>query len=404
MRIQTRYVVLFLTLVVQASTSLVQQGIGALVPFIAAALALDHAHVGIAVASMSAGSAAFTALSGIAVDYFGERAVILSTGVATGLALVGASLVPSYGWLVFWLFVFGIGYGASTPAGGRAVLLWFTKDRGFAMGVRQTGVPVGGLVGTLLLPLVASHAGYRWALAAGGLLCIALSTAAALAYRSPDGAAHVSAQPLGELWRGMLRIARSAESLAVNATCGLLVSAQYVVISFLALSLISRAHAGIQLAAAALAVVQAAAAVGRLLWGTVSDRVFGGDRMAPMAVLCVIAAAGMLWLAALRHPSAPAALGVAAVLGLSAAAWNGLFAAVQAEIGGPERAGSSLGVGLTAIYGAGALAPPLFGALVDRAGFALAWHVLSAVVLLGVLPALTARRLLRAQRAAAAAA
>ena len=51
--------------------------------------------------------------------------------------------------------LFGAAYAASTPAGGRAILAWFDRDRGFAMGIRQTGVPVGGLLGALTLPLVA---------------------------------------------------------------------------------------------------------------------------------------------------------------------------------------------------------------------------------------------------------
>lgn len=403
MRIHARYVILLLTVVVQAATSLVQQGIGSLMPFIAHALTLDHARVGLAVASISAGAAGFTALSGIAVDYFGERAIILWTGVATGLSLVAAALIPSFGWLVFWLFLFGMGYGASTPAGGRAILLWFTTERGLAMGIRQTGVPVGGLIGAILLPLIAAHAGYQWALAVGGFLCVSLSSLAALSYRSPDGALDAKPQPLRKLAHGMLRIARSPRSIAVNLTCGVLVSAQYTVLSFLALSLIARAHASIALAAAALAVAQAAAAVGRLLWGSVSDRLFGGDRMAPIVLLCLVAAVALLWLARLQSSSVTPVMCVAVLLGISVAAWNGLFAAVQAEIGGPELAGSSLGIGLTVIYGAGAIAPPIFGALVDHTSFPFAWNVMAVLMLLGVIPGLAARRLLREHHASATA-
>ncbi|TAM61870.1 MFS transporter [bacterium] len=401
MRTYSRYTVLALTVIVQAAISLVQQGFGSIVPFIAVALALDHAHVGLAVAATSAGSAAFTALSGVAVDYFGERAIILSTGLCSGLALIAAAAFANFEWLVLCLFLFGVAYGASTPAGGRAILLWFTHNRGFAMGIRQTGVPIGGLCGALLLPLIAAHAGYRWSLAAGGLICIGLSTAAALAYRSPDGADAAASPHLRALLRGMLRIARSPRSIYVNLTCGVLVSAQYAVLSFLVLSLIARAHTGIALAAAALAVAQAGAAGGRLLWGALSDKLFDGDRMLPMALICVLSAVTLWWLAALTGGSTALILSVALLLGLTTAAWNGLFAAVQAEIGGADLAGSSLGVGLTAIYGAGAIAPPLFGLLVDHAGFSFAWHVLAVVTLLGIAPALAARRLLRAQVSAA---
>lgn len=42
-------------------------------------------------------------------------------------------------------------YASTTPAGGQAVLSWFTADRGTAMGVRQTGVPIGAATAGLIL-------------------------------------------------------------------------------------------------------------------------------------------------------------------------------------------------------------------------------------------------------------
>ncbi len=87
-------------------------------------------------------------------------------------ALLAATLFPSYAWLVLTMAVFGAGYAASTPAGGRAVLVWFDRDRGFAMGIRQTGVPVGGLVGALTLPAVAHAAGYRAAFVFAAVLVL----------------------------------------------------------------------------------------------------------------------------------------------------------------------------------------------------------------------------------------
>src|SRR6202048_3581535 len=95
------------------------------------------------------------------------------SGRAMRLALLAATLFASYWWIVACIGVFGAGYAASTPAGGRAILAWFDRDRGLAMGIRQTGVPVGGLFGALTLPLVAHVAGYRGAFAfAAGVVAV----------------------------------------------------------------------------------------------------------------------------------------------------------------------------------------------------------------------------------------
>ena len=80
-----------------------------------------------------------------------------------------------------------------------------------------------------------------------------------------------------------------------------------------------------------------------------------------------------------------------AILGVSAAGWNGLMAAALAEVGGTERAASALGLGLTAIFAASAVAPSLFGAVADHTSLPAAWAVNAAIVLLGLAPMLWLR-------------
>jgi MFS family permease len=64
---------------------------------------------------------------------------------------------------------------------------------------------------------------------------------------------------------------------------------------------------------------------------------------------------------------------------------------VLAEIGGPEAAGSAMGVGLTFTYAAGFVAPPVFGLLVDTRGFSFAWRLLALMLILAALVALAVR-------------
>jgi hypothetical protein len=102
------------------------------------------------------------------------------------LSLLAAAAVQNYVWLVVCIFVFAIGYAPVMLAGGRAILAWFKRDRGFAMGIRQTGVPVGGLLGAIVLPLAASHFdGYRGALVTAAVLVGVPSLLASVFYREP---------------------------------------------------------------------------------------------------------------------------------------------------------------------------------------------------------------------------
>lgn len=378
-------VLLWMTLA-QAGATLDQQGLGSLAPFFASSLRLDHAALGTLFGAIYLGSTLFTAPSGILVDRYGERAVVVASGIAMGIAVACGSLVESDRWLLGCLFVFGAAYAASSPAGGRAILRWFARNRGLAMGIRQAGAPVGGAVGAVLLPVVALHGGYRWALVCGGGLCALSAVLAGLRYREP-AEARDDAPPasLGALLRGMGRFATERRALAVNLTAFLLASAQYSSGAFVVVALL---HDGAPaaLAGASLAIMMATAVVARPLWGILSDRAFPHDRAIPLAILCALGALSLWSLGALRGghvaPLAVVALGVG--LGASVIGFTGLLNTVFAEIGGVEAAGSAMGVGLTFNYAAGFVTPPLFGLAVDRWGFPPAWRALAVGLALGI--------------------
>jgi len=142
-----RYGILALVTSAQAGAAVIQQGMGSLGPFFTAEFSLNRAQLGLIFGGLMVGCTATTLASGVAVDAFGERRMILFSGLSMGVALIAATLVHSYWWLFGWMVLAGVGYAAATPAGGRAILLWFERNRGSAMGIRQMGVPIGGFIG-----------------------------------------------------------------------------------------------------------------------------------------------------------------------------------------------------------------------------------------------------------------
>ncbi|HTJ26852.1 MAG TPA: MFS transporter [Candidatus Limnocylindria bacterium] len=386
-------ILLWMTLA-QAGATLDQQGLGGLAPFFASALRLDHAGLGVLYGAIYLGSTLFTAPSGLLVDRYGEKTVVLISGLAMGAAVALGALLPSHVWLIACLFVFGCGFAASSPAGGRAILRWFTRNRGFAMGIRQGGAPVGGTLGAIVLPLIALHAGYRAALVAGGAVCALTALVAVWRYREPPGA-HENAAPtqsLGALLRGMSRFVVAPRSAVVNVTAFLLACGQYTAVAFIIVGLL---HQGAPpaIAAASLAVMQGTAIVARPLWGIASDRIFGGDRAVPLALIGLLGAVSLWALGGIHagYANPLAVFAIGAGLGASTIGFTGLVTAIFAEIGGVDAAGSSLGVGLTFNYAAGFVAPPLFGAMVDAHGFPFAWRLLAGVLILAAALVLTVR-------------
>ncbi|MDQ6925833.1 MAG: MFS transporter [Candidatus Eremiobacteraeota bacterium] len=385
-----RWRVLTLMTTAQAGAAVVQQALGSLSPIFVTTFGLSKAQLGLMFTALMLGSALFVGAAGVMTDRWGERRILLFSGMTMTFALLAATLFTSYLWIVACIAVFGAGYAASTPAGGRAILAWFDRDRGFAMGIRQTGVPVGGLLGALTLPLVAHVWGYRGAFAFAAVIVAVTTLIAYVGYREQrDDSA--PATTLASVLRGMRTLARDPRLIGVTLTCMILVSAQSGLNAFFTITGVAVVGTSAGVAALAFACAQGAAVCGRLAWGYLSDRVLHGERLIPFTAICVLAALGAAALA-LTHSGTVGVLFVSAiVLGLSAAGWNGLMAATISEVGGSERAASALGITLTAIFLTSSAAPIGFGALADHTSLRVAWLATAALSVVGVVPVLWLR-------------
>jgi MFS family permease len=390
---ESRYEVLALFTGAMIGASLCIMSTGALMPFFKSALHLDQAQLGWLLSVQFIGSVAMTSVAGLLTDRFGDKAMVRWTGMLMGLSLIAASLVANFSWLLAWLLVYGIGYAAVTPAGSHAIIFFFKKaDRGLAMGIRQCGVPIAGVIGSLLLPAIALRSDYREALAAAGMLTLVSSVIASQFYREPrelEGERMALRAMLAE----MLQIARESRLILLTLTSMVLVAGQLALIGFFTLTLVHRADYPLSLALELFTLSQVAAIFGRLSWGWLSDHLFAGSRALPLATVCVLVAAiafafgsvtaeTPLWWAAF----------LAASLGFTAEGWLGVSVIGFAEIGGKEHSGSALGVGLTWTLLAAFVTPALFGALAQVHGFEVAWRSLALLQILGVVPALLASR------------
>lgn len=95
----------------------------------------------------------------------GEKIVLITGGILTGLTVLIASMAKSFEALLLLLLVIGFWTASGTPAGSKGIMSWFPeKSRGFALGFRQIGQPVGGSLAALILPALALTYGWHGAL------------------------------------------------------------------------------------------------------------------------------------------------------------------------------------------------------------------------------------------------
>ena len=370
-----RWTILALGTVAQASYSAVFLGIPVLAPELREEYGLTLTEIGVVIAAVSIGSM-FTLLPwGLLTDRLGERKVLGTGLAASSVALVIAAFSSSYGVLVAMLVLAGAAGASVNAASGRAVMGWFApSQRGFALGIRQTALPLGGAAAALCLPPIAAVGGTQAGLLvlAGACLATALAGAIGLREAPPEEAGEVGdfVHPLrdGRMWR-----------IAVGS--GLIVVAQISILAFTVLFL--HGVRGLSTAAAAgiFALMQLAGAALRIIVGRWSDRV--GARIVPLLTLAFSFSVAIAVSAALT--SAPLALFLPAFIaaGALSQSWNGLSFTAAAEIAGRSRAGAALGFQQTALSVASAFAPPLFAILVESTSWGLAFGLAAALPLLG---------------------
>jgi len=331
-----RWVVLAVGLIALVTGCAAQYGYAYLLPALrAAGFSLTDAAALISAPVLGVTSGLFA--WGAAADRWGERVVLLAGLAAAGVTLVGAAFTEEL--LPLWVLLYATGAttAAIHAASGRLILGWFdASQRGLAMGIRQTGLPLGIGLTALTLPGLASFGvGAAFVFLAGGCLGSALLVAffvrdPARPPRATAGATR-PASPYRRpfLWR-------------IHAASGLLVIPQFTVAAFGFDYLVSVRAWGIGPAGGLMAASQIAGGVTRPIAGWWSDR--SGARLRPMQLLAIAIAATMLLLAvgaATGSGLVIPALAAAAVITVTP---NGLAYTAVAERAGSHWAGRALGI------------------------------------------------------------
>ena len=362
-----RWTILALGTSAQAAYSATFLGIPVLAPALRAEYGLTLPQVGLVIATANLGSVATLLPWGLLADRVGERFVLAAGLTGAALALTGAAFAPSFGVLVLALTAAGASGASVNAASGRAVMGWFgSGERGFALGIRQTAVPIGGFVVALILPPIVEAWGVRGGLLALALGCFSTATAGLVALReappSHDELQDVT-HPLrdGRIWR-----------LSVGSA--FVIAAQASILGFVVLFLHGERGLSTAAAAGVFALMQVFGAALRIGAGRWSDHVRA--RIAPLRQLCFALAVALLATAVLTGAPLALLLPTLVVAGALSLSWNGLSFTAAAELAGRARSGAAIGFQQTALSVSYAATAPVFAAVVDagswRLGFALA--------------------------------
>ncbi len=358
----------------QATFAALLFGVPVLAPAVRREYDLALGGVGVVLTSVWIGGTVGLLPWGLLADRVGERRVLAAGLAVCGVATAGAAYAPGVAALVVVLSVAGASGVAVNSASGRAVMQWFgPHERGLAFGVRQTAIPLGGVVAALALPLVERAAGLDGAFSFLGAFCLGGALLGAAVLREP-----ARAGPEAPVAGSVLRDRRL---WLLSLAGGLYVLAQTVLIGFLVLFLHDERRLSTARAAAVLALVQALAVALRIAVGRWSDAL--GTRLVPLRRIGIATVAGLVLSAALARGPLELLIPALVAAGALSMAWNGLAFTAAAELAGAARSAAAIGFQQTALSAFGMVGPVAFATLVEATSWRTAFGLLALSPLAG---------------------
>lgn len=369
--------VLVVATVIHALGNLVWQSVPLMGPRLIEDLDLSAAQFGTLVGAVGAGNVLLLWIAGHVADRLDARRVLAGAAAAAGAVTMALGVSSGYVMMLLLLTAVGMAVAATISAGGGAVYSAAPpRSRGLAVSIRQTGLPVGGILAAVLVPVLLDVADWRMVFLLEGLLFV---FAAGWVVRTPFPAvlpAVAARRPpiTGAEWR----------TLGLLGVVGLAFGgAQWGYLGFLPLQMTDRFGRSFELAAAVFLATQVAGLLSRLAVGWLSDR--RGERAGVLVLLSVVGAASLGVLSVLpADASLLWLLGSVGIAGFCLLGWNGVLITAFAEASAPERVSLSIGFGLTFV-GAGMMAAPVLIGVTGIARSPQLFAVLAALLLLACL-------------------
>ncbi|GAB3359778.1 MFS transporter [Modestobacter lapidis] len=296
------------------------------------------------------------ALSGVAVDRYGPRRVLLVGAVALGAGLTATSQAGEL-WIGLVTYGLGVGIGVACAYVPMVAVVsgWFERRRTLAIGVAVTGIGLGTLTVAPLAAALIGELGWRTTHLLFGLVGAAVLVVCALVVARPPLRTGPAALTLGEA-------VRNRDYRRLYLAMGLMAVALFV--PFVHLPGYAEGVGVDEVAAAALVgVIGAASIAGRLVLAALAAR--AGPLRAFQGCILTMGASFALWGVADGYGLL---LAFAVVLGVGYGGFVAIGPAVVAERFGTTRLGGLLGVLYTSTGIGSAFGAPLAGASVDASG------------------------------------
>ncbi|WP_415815496.1 MFS transporter [Bordetella tumbae] len=350
-----------------------------LIPILAPAMSEDFGWSGSTIGYLTASNS----LGGLMILVAGSAMLKQIGGMRTlqltlliGAACMAWLLIPSLAIALIACLFMGLSGGAANPAGSEVLQKYSPPGkRNLMFSIKQAGVPLGGVIAGLLVPLLVVLTGWRIALFFCALIVLLPTMMtwrlSASLDETPDKKDHFFHFPTLESLRTLTvplaSLRHNSGLMKISVVGSLFAIAQSCWFTFTVIYLVDQLGYPLALAGMVFAVMQAGGVIGRIVLGWLSDYLRSANITLTIAAVFSAVTTALLGLTSAAWPLW-SVITLAFVAGCSAASWNGVQIAEVARRSPPQMisetsAGSSILVNLMNM-----VAPTLFAAFVAVSG------------------------------------
>ncbi|GAB0168314.1 MFS transporter [Lysinibacillus sp. CTST325] len=380
-----KWIIVLVATLSQTAATFVTYGMGPIATFYQIEWGLSSFQTGFIVSAVNIGPIFSMMLFGYLMDKRGEKQIIGWGSILLGFSALLLMLVNNYAVLLFLLLIVGVWYGSAQTGGSTAIVKWFPdKHRGLAIGIRQTGIPIGGALASAILTYMYYHHSLTSVHLVQGIVAIAGGLLFLLIYQEPKN--RVAVATTSVTFKEKLQAIKNNKDLYPIYIVGIVMMTLQMIIVAHFMSYLHQ-EGGYSLTAAGqyLSLVLIGGMIGRVAIAWISDQFFAQKREYLLIIVMASAVILIVILPLMLHARMLMLL-CCFVLGFVALGWYSLFIACVTEQSNPHYVGLTVSAALTLNQLFIVIAPSLFGFMVTFfASYQLALDIVAIFVALGAM-------------------
>ena len=311
--------------------------------------------VGFVLGCMGLGVALSEIIWGILTDKWGDKIVLIA-----GLVLMGCTFLymaffcvpkngtyPDYRYFGGLLVLAGAVGGSVNSSSGRAIMSWFMdNERGFATSIRQTAIPIGAAIGSVLFPYIASQNGFDAAFKTITGICFAVALVVAFGLKTVEKDFENSAKKI--VYDGEKSPFKRLSVWKIALAGGFLTFPQMAIMTFASVYLTDVYSMKMISISMLISIVQLGGGVLRIVTGKLSDKY--KNRCQLICLISVIAGVAGIALGIATNQNIYIVTILLGLTGLAGNAWHGIAYTEIAVVAGVRYSGRALGMIGTTVF------------------------------------------------------